>query len=222
MQIQTLNFNPRFKSTKQDRILCEKMLQNYRKEYPKYFHSNSRIEYLSARHKSDEKYNKISAQLEKLAKKYSAEIERTRAQYKEHYASWDDFIESIDRATTRYKAANCQEQAILLQDIFLKHGKEAHIVSIVLQDKNGNTKEKNATHVFVVTGLKKDAKPQNPDSWGNKAIIVDPWANFIISAKEGLDYYTRAFNYNPKEDTIKFYCEDLINIKRYLSKTWVI
>lgn len=63
MEAFNLNSYIPFLGIKQDKILCEKMMQQYRKEYPVNFHSPSKNESSFEKHQNNPKYQAINRNL---------------------------------------------------------------------------------------------------------------------------------------------------------------
>ncbi len=216
MNISDVNSNISFCSIKQDKILCEKMMKQFRSQYPINFHSPSKIECAFEKHSNNVRYNGINQKLVRLWHKYTNSLAEVRDSLRTTF--WDDYINLIKTAVMSKKTANCSEQAKLLQDIFLKNGKKAHLVSMEILDKEGFIKKINGTHTFVVTGLRNGADYKNPKTWGSKAIVVDPWSNLIMNATEAIDYFKGVLNYNSQNNTIVFRNNDLVNVEKYLGQ----
>lgn len=69
-------------------------------------------------------------------------------------------------------------------------------MNVRLNMVQGNSFE---NHAFNVIGMNKKADPKKPSTWGNNAVIIDGWRNFVLSAKDGIREYekfydTRHFN----------------------------
>lgn len=76
----------------------------------------------------------------------------------------------------------------------------------------------NGSHTFLVTGLKEGADYKNPKTWGNKAIVVDPWSNIIMNANDAIEHFKETLNFNPNSHKIRFYNADSLNVEKYLAK----
>lgn len=213
-------FNPNsyipFLGIKQDKILCEKMMQQYRKEYPVNFHSPSKIESSFEKHQNNPKYQAINRKLVRVWRKYINSLADVRENIRTTF--WGDYVNLTKNATMANKTANCSEQATLLQDIFLRNGESAHKVAMEIRDNEGFIKKTNGSHTFLVTGLKEGADYKNPKTWGNKAIVVDPWSNIIMNANDAIEHFKETLNFNPNSHKIRFYNADSLNVEKYLAK----
>ena len=116
-------------------------------------------------------------------------------------------------------AANCGEQATLLQDVFLKNGKEAHLVGIYFYNNNNTSAAEDdvINHGFVVSGLRADADITDPKTWGNEAVVTDPWSNVVLGAREALEYFRMMFGIDSEHYSEEIRLHDDIDIKEYLT-----
>jgi len=210
------NKNISFGSLKAQKKISEKMMKIYQQTYPVKFHSNTQVDLLSLK-ASQKGKQELAERLKDISYKYSSEIHKIRKNYENcYFSSWKSFIDTITQCVTGAKAANCAEQATLLQDIFLKNNEEAHLIKFNIVDKF--TGKEGLEHTFLLKGAKEKAKWYNPKTWGNEAVIVDPWSNIILDAKEGIEQFKKMFNFNPEKENMYFYLEDRINVKAYLEK----
>lgn len=74
-------------------------------------------------------------------------------------------VEATCLGTQLFKAGNCQEQATLAYRFLTSKGQ---FPLEICHFENGD-------HVFVVIGRNVDSDIKNPRSWGENAIICDPW-----------------------------------------------
>ena len=187
--------NISFGSLKAQKSLGEKMMKEYRRNYPQYFHSNTLVKSFITRHNGDRAFKPVNKNLQSLADRYNEEIDNVRKKYGGNYDSWSSFIDDLKRAVLSENAANCGEQAFLMQDVFLKNGEEAHNVCMTFYTKKDKIY---GNHSFVVSGLSRNADIANPKTWGNEAVVTDPWSNVVLGAREAIDYFRKIFGFNPK------------------------
>ena len=209
-----------FGSLKTRRRLAEKMMREYRKSYPKPFCSNTLIDSFILRHNRDNAFIAINRKLKVLMRKYGEKIDIVRTKYNYEHQSWSEYVEELKKAVLSENAANCGEQAILMQDIFLRNGEEAHNVDMFIYRKKNifGRYKLYKDHSFIVTGLDKGADIREPKTWGNEAVVVDPWCNIVLGAREAIDYFKKILNFNSKHHRTVFESADIMDIKKYLSK----
>ena len=205
--------NISFGSLKAQKSLGEKMMKEYRRNYPQYFHSNTLVESFITRHNGDRAFKPVNKNLQSLADRYNEEIENVRKKYDGNYDSWGSFIDDLKRAVLSENAANCGEQALLMQDVFLKNGEEAHNVCMTFYTKEDKIY---GNHAFVVSGLSRNADIANPKTWGNEAVVTDPWSNVVLGAREAIDYFRKIFGFNPKYHRETFEQIDKIDVRNHL------
>lgn len=91
--------------------------------------------------------------------------------------------ENIIRISTKYSLGNCYEMALMALDYVLNHCPDvhAHVYSIDGGD-----------HIFLVINRKEPCMSYDVSTWGDDAVICDPWSNNVYPAK---DYLQRLKNY---------------------------
>lgn len=100
----------------------------------------------------------------------------------------DDFEGTIFY-TTKYSLGNCYELALQALDYCLMENEKAEekVRAEVFRLKGGD-------HVFLVIGRRYGSLENDPKTWGDDAVICDPWANKYYPAKEYLqklrDFYS--------------------------------
>lgn len=220
MVINFCNRDISFGSLKAQKRLGEKMLREYRKTYPRNFHSSSLVDSFIIRHNGDRAFKSVNKKLRNLADRYNEEIDIVRLKYQnKDYPSWEVYIDTLKKAVLSRNAANCGEQADLMQDIFFKNGMDAHNVCMTFYTKKSTFRDEKMyrNHVFIVTGLKQDADITKPKTWGNEAVVTDPWSNVVLSAGEAIDYFRKILGFNPKYHRETFEKNDKINVQDYLA-----
>ena len=219
MIINFCNKDISFGSLKAQKRLGEKMLKEYRKTYPRNFHSSSLVDSFIIRHNGDRAFESVNKKLRILADKYNQEINNARLKLEGGYDTWDAYIEKLKKVVCAEKAANCGEQADLMLDVFLQNGEEAHSVCVTFYTKGDMFSDEQfyRNHAFVVSGLSRNADITKPKTWGNEAVVTDPWSNVVLSAGEAIDYFRKILGFNPKYHRETFEQNDKINIQDYLS-----
>ncbi|MCA9790911.1 MAG: hypothetical protein KC910_03920 [Candidatus Eremiobacteraeota bacterium] len=96
--------------------------------------------------------------------------------------------EAIQRsaaAAEEHRAGNCGEMADLAYRELKNRGVD-NLASVTAESRNRFYGIPKANHGFVVAGLAPDADLARPETWGDQAIVVDPFHDFCGPAEEGL------------------------------------
>lgn len=134
--------------------------------------------------------------------------------------SYPKAIAILKKLVKEHKVANCGEQAEILQHSLLEAGLEARILRFKIWSQNpfeGPIRRKCRDHGFVVIGLDGKENLDNPDKWGKKAFILDPWSGLTGDAKETLPKMLHIFRFDPSKENIAFFHIDPVNVKEYLA-----
>ena len=73
------------------------------------------------------------------------------------------------------------------------------------------------SHAAILLGAKEKAEISNPKTWGNKAVIVDPWNKFVLPARDAMDYYNQsceAWNVTNTPSVMKQLLRKICGIKK--------
>ena len=106
-----------------------------------------------------------------------------------------------------YKVANCGEQAFLAQAELLEKGKKADTIHFIIKRKSDGREYQDRQHTFLVLGLEKDASVQDPKTWGQDAVIVDPWSGLVKRAYHGVEVFKEMFEFDKNQEEIVFHRE---------------
>ena len=110
--------------------------------------------------------------------------------------TFSQYINMIENEFQQYNHANCGERAYYLHNEMNKKGINNTIIEI-----GGNTSEN--SHVFNVIGLDKNADINNPETWGENALVIDVWANKLLPPKDAIAYYKEFLNYG-EDNPVQF------------------
>ncbi len=195
------NNNVSFSGLKQEKILAEGILRDYKSNFP-YFKSNSFVNTKILAHYKSPRYASINDKLYDLSAKYTTNIRMIREILTKDYKfeSFTQFISVLKLILLQRGYANCAELNYILQDCFLKRNVNAHMVCLDTFYKKSANKVSGKDHCFIVFNLDKNAKLDNPATWGNKAIIADAWANIVMPAYDALNYYKKILSYNQSKE----------------------
>jgi hypothetical protein len=90
--------------------------------------------------------------------------------------------------------ANCWEDSVIIKNSLLEKGENPHNFQMVVTNENGDE----YNHYSTVFGLKKEAKIENPSTWGTKAVIVDGWKGIVMKASDALDFFKQGLSIGKK------------------------
>lgn len=123
--------------------------------------------------------------------------------------SLDAFVEALVRLSLEMRYANCTEQAILAAK-YLKDKKgftDFAIIGVDMVEPEDFEKYRRSAsiainrhckdHTFLVLGLNAQADLTKPDTWNKDAVIVDPWAGFVLPLEEGISRICQFFSLSP-------------------------
>ena len=96
----------------------------------------------------------------------------------------DEFIEITKELSPKLGAGNCTEQAILAASYLIEKRKVKNIALITcnMRAQNPFNPVETYDHVFAVMGLDEYADLKDPYTWGDNAIIIDPWGRIVLPA----------------------------------------
>lgn len=194
----------------------EAILKEFLADCPPY-NSNSFYQVRIEKHRDNERYSEILPKIQQIANKYGNQIETLRLTLKGTYGSLEEYISHLENAISKTHAANCGECSDLVQWKFLNKGIKANKVNMTLYKNNSNKPKYYGDHTFVVLGLKKGARLENPSTWGSEAVVVDGWRKIVLPTHDALNIYMNELGYNKSEYYIKYSSSDLINVDNYLN-----
>ena len=86
-------------------------------------------------------------------------------------------------------AANCGEQALLVSQKLDELGIKNQIISMNLRLNSKNCYYVTNGHSFCVIDTAEDMDINNPDSWGEDAVVVDMWSNTVAKVKDAIEFF---------------------------------
>lgn len=96
--------------------------------------------------------------------------------------------EATQEAVRETGAANCGEQAVLVSQKLDEKGIKNDIISMNIRN-NANNYFVTGGHSFCIIDCAEDMNIQNPDTWGEDAVIVDMWSGTIAKVKEAIEFF---------------------------------
>lgn len=186
MLVQNNNSNVNFSSLRKEKILGEKALKEFKKEFP-YLESSTFITTKIEPHNKDPKYKYIPQILKVKTLNLLPEIYNPKFMQliNKPQGSFDTFTESLASVLKETKKANCDSQAILIFKKLQDMGLNPQNFAMFVYREDGRTQK----HYSTVFNLKKGAQLNDPKTWGSKAMIVDAWQNIVMKAPDALNLF---------------------------------
>ncbi|MDD3236467.1 MAG: hypothetical protein PHV37_00035 [Candidatus Gastranaerophilales bacterium] len=91
----------------------------------------------------------------------------------------DEYVKMTKERVPMLGAGNCSDQAILAANYLIeeKGAENVGLVACTMTGQDPFHPNNTDQHVFAVLGLDDNADLSNPETWGENAVMVDPWAN---------------------------------------------
>lgn len=216
------------RSLRQNLRLGEEVLHEFRQEFP-VLHSNTRLLNRFENNISQATLSKLSPKMDPIVDKYSKGIGSLRTislskvnvpmtyfgRLKYYFSSsskrkdyFDAFINRLKLLMQEKKYANCGEQSAIAMAMLIKKGEKPCLINIIIIDKFTNLKKPGGDHAFVVYGLNKAANNLQYRTWGQKAVILDPWSNTVMKASDGINYFKQILGFDSTKQVLCFYSAD--------------
>ena len=114
-------------------------------------------------------------------------------------ASREDYYQAILEDINKEGLANCGEMANIAQHKLNDNGIKADVVRLLFhQYRRGQSRSNGVCdHIFTVINLDKNADLRKPETWGNEAIIIDPWLGIAKRANLALKQIKELMEYSP-------------------------
>jgi len=205
------SYNVNFTSLKPQKRLGEKVLREFESEMG-YLKSSSNLGLRLEKDRSILRKNLYENLLKKNTKLdceiYDSFICKKISNKK--FKSIDDFkrrlIKNIKRKGNK---ANCWEDMMIVFAKLLEKGEKPQNFQVIVCNNKGSL----ANHFSTVIGLKKNAKIDDPTTWGTKALIVDAWAKMVKPASEGLEDIKEILSMNSTIKSVKYSKTPSVSIK---------
>lgn len=204
--------SPSFEGLKENLRTGEKVYREFKKEFP-LLRSNTFVQSKIAQHRFSRKFKTLIPKLQQLSYSYGSGVEYSRSQIKESYPGLGVYIKDLKNVLARTKYANCGDGSHIMQFELLKKGEKPHLISMTVKDLIFGHPVKNGDHEFAVFGLKKGAKLDNPKTWGNEAVVVDPWSNIVMQARDAIEEIKAKLGFEPIIHKIDYEVKDLVKVE---------
>ena len=178
----------------------EAALREYKEEFP-YIKSNTywirRLNNIN-RKRRVENYTECNS----IIDRYGYEISECRSALKYMEICGETRQKNLRKLMKYEKFGNCGEIKDIISENLDRKGIEHTKMRLDVQRGGGWG---NNDHGFLVIGMKENADPSKPSTWGNKAVIIDGWMNFVLSTRDAIREYEKFFDakYQTEPDTTK-------------------
>lgn len=180
--------NNSFGNLKPSIRIGEQEIYEFYREFPNIISTTKLASRLSNIKQSNMPYE-LRLNLHMLLKRLDLKITSQRLKY--YRPDYDDFLRILPIAIKKSGLANCGEMSAIIQNKMLKKDIECHQVSMFI--KNDKQKRDFIDHAFLIINLNPKSKLKNPKTWGNKAVIIDPWFKECAPAIEMISKYKMFF-----------------------------
>ncbi len=133
-------------------------------------------------------------------------IRKLRDEFDKQYTlNKDHDYQLLKRLMQKHKGANCRELVEVMKYELDKKGIESTRVGMNIKSRDFKKRRMHDDHIFLLVNPDKNAEIENPTTWGSKAIIVDPWAQVVSYAAEGLQKIELTFGLDKPNEYLKFF-----------------
>ena len=156
----------------------EKVLKEYKKEYP---YLKSSTHWQQRIDKMEDKRGGDFAKCQIIIDQYDNKINDMRIAVESSIRPKKE----LKKLIAQHNLANCGEITDIISEILRKKKIKHKQVGFDIWDGFSTGKD----HIFCVIGTKKKADLTNPSTWGNSAVIIDGWLNFVLSIPDAIREY---------------------------------
>lgn len=201
------------RSLKQNLRVGEEVCRAFKNEFP-VLRSNTLVAVKIDKHAGNSKFRSIIAKLKDIQYKYESGIKYDlNVKMMWLNSKPGEYVTNLKKTIAAGRYANCPQHAIVNGSELLKRGESPHLISLKILDIVTGRPIDTRAHVFPVFGLKENAWPNIPQTWGNKAVVADTWANRVMPAGEAVEYYKELLGFNPAKHMISYAAEDVSKLK---------
>ncbi|MDD3236565.1 MAG: hypothetical protein PHV37_00530 [Candidatus Gastranaerophilales bacterium] len=206
-----LNSQISFCGLKQNLRVGEDVLRSFKKEFPA-LKSNTLVDLHIMNVKDTERFQSVLPDLRRLSERYGDNLYQVRREiitpYKDEQLP--RYVERTGELLKKKPYANCSESSYFIKQALKEKGETpTRLTMDVINKKNGYPVD-GKDHVFNIFGLKENADPTNPKTWGNQAVVVDAWSNFVMEAKNALETFNRIFKVDQSKHEVKYSTGDML------------
>lgn len=207
-----------FGSVKPSLRLGEEVVREFKREFPN-INSPSltaiRAYTLNNRLKNEDLIKRLN---KKSMSDYDYFTEKVRNNV--YFTGVDSCVKTLIDFLKKFNILNCGEINLIAQQRILKKGVKADMAAFSIKNKLPLDKSRHGRlcgdHDFIVLNLAKDAKINEPESWGNKAVIVDAFFNRVGLAADMLEEYKQKFRLDEDLEKFEFKGKNMFDVVKYL------
>ena len=129
-------------------------------------------------------------------------IERTRDRIDDMVRYGYPEKDAVEMVVKETGFANCGEQAILVSKKLDAEGIENKIIQMYIC-QNGSWHYVTGGHAFCLIGTSDNMAVQDPETWGDDAVVVDMWSGIVKRVPEALNFFSK-FVVPAKDEHIEF------------------
>lgn len=170
-------YNVSFLGLKENLAYGRQAIANVQKDFPVGFMSNTYYETFADPVEKDVLYF------------YEDLIETTRALADFKKRQGMSSKQATFEAVNHTGAANCGEQAILISQKLDEMGIKNKIISMNIRQTSKYSNYATGCHTFCVIDTDKDMVINNPETWGEDAVVVDMWSNTVAKVKDAIEFF---------------------------------
>ncbi len=111
----------------------------------------------------------------------------------------DEYVEATKELVPALGVGNCSDQAILAASYLIEQKGLENVALVAVSMPGQNPLDPKAIdqHVFTVIGMDKHANIKEPETWGENAVVVDPWGDIaapVFSKNPGASGITKLYS----------------------------
>lgn len=130
-------------------------------------------------------------------------VDQLRKKYRhKEYQSYDAFKVEFEQLLKEHKVSNCTEFALLAYLKLRDQGKNPKLVQILVMNSDTGVVDLSRCHNTVVLGLAKEGNVNELSTWGNEAIVVDPWVGIARNSSKAFILINEKLNVDEKTEEL--------------------
>lgn len=211
-------YNPSFQSIKPTLRTCDDLTRGVKNEFLNSKSSTKTGLRIYQAKEINAPENIINKLMDRF-KKQSDEISRIREHYEDIFdkSDFSAYAEALGDFAKENKLIECGEMADIVKKRLMDKGIKTKTVNILMNPFTQKHNRLFDRHTFLVANLKKGADISNPKTWGNKAVIIDPWVGEALPANKMIKRYNQLFDIDEKHECLEFVGSDYSDIHDFLA-----
>lgn len=204
-------------------VLAKSIAKEFKKRFPKVRSMTRTYEKIvDVKAQNIKNKEQILDRLQMLKNAYEEKIDLARIKIfrQGKYASFDEFVDKLKRFVTVTNVADCGEHSIINQYAVLQKGERADSIAVGIIDLKTGKLSSNRhfnTHQFTVQNMSKNADINNPQTWGENAVVIDTWADGLVEKSDvAINKLKNFFKLNPNKENFVFWKYNFVDVDDYL------